>query len=103
VISVQSRPPDADGLETILFQETPTLGIRRSMVQRTVLAREPHAVQTSFGRVSGKIAYLPDGSMRFAPEFDDASRLAKEQGISLAEAVAIALDAFRSTQGGKNQ
>jgi uncharacterized protein (DUF111 family) len=60
-------------------------------------------VETPLGRINGKIAYLPDGSVRFAPEFDDASRLAKEQGISLAEAVAVALDAFRSTRGGKNQ
>jgi uncharacterized protein (TIGR00299 family) protein len=103
VISVQSRPSDADRLETILFQETTTLGVRRTTVQRTVLAREPHSVQTSFGRVSGKIAFLPDGSSRFAPEYDDASRLAKEHGISLAEAMAVALDAFRSTRGGKNQ
>jgi uncharacterized protein (DUF111 family) len=103
VISVQSRPSDADRLETILFQETTTLGVRRTTVQRTVLARETHEVETPLGRINGKIAYLPDGSVRFAPEFDDASRLAKEQGISLAEAVAVALDAFRSTRGGKNQ
>jgi uncharacterized protein (TIGR00299 family) protein len=101
-ISVQSSPSDADRLETILFQETTTLGVRRTTVERTVLARESHAVQTALGRVSGKIAYLPDGSVRFAPEYEDTSRIAKEQGISLAEAVGVALDVFRSTQGGTN-
>ena len=103
LISVQARPADADRLETILFQETPTLGVRRTMVQRSVLSREPHAVQTRLGRVAGKIAYLPDGSARFTPEHDDASRLAKEHGISLAEAVALAVEAFRSARGGENK
>jgi hypothetical protein len=60
-------------------------------------------VQTALGRVSGKIAYLPDGSVGVAPEYEYTYRIAKEQGISLAEAVAVALDVFRSTQGGTNQ
>jgi pyridinium-3,5-bisthiocarboxylic acid mononucleotide nickel chelatase len=103
LISVQAQPSDADRLETILFQQTPTLGVRRTTVQRSVLSREPHAVQTRLGRVSGKIAHLPDGSVRFTPEHDDASRLAIEHGISLAEAVALAVEAFRSATSSENK
>jgi uncharacterized protein (DUF111 family) len=90
-------------METILFQETPTLGVRPTTVQRSVLSREPYAVQTRLGRVAGKIARLPDGSARFTPEHNDASRLAIEHGISLAEVAALALEAFRSTTGGENK
>ncbi len=67
LVSVQAQPSDADRLESILFQETPTLGVRRTTVQRSVLSREPHAVQTRLGRVAGKIAHLPDGSARSRP------------------------------------
>jgi hypothetical protein len=96
LISVQARPADADRLEAILFHETPTLGVRRSMVQRSVLARELHEVQTPWGNIAGKIAYLPDGSRRFTPEYDDCARLAKERRITLSEAMAVAAEAFQA-------
>ena len=59
LISVQAAPVDADRLEAILFAETQTLGVRRTTVQRTVLARRSHEVTTAWGVVAGKVAYLP--------------------------------------------
>ena len=70
LISVQSLPADAGRLETILFRETPTLGVRRTTVVRTVLARESFTVETPYGPVVGKVATLPDGSRRFTPEYE---------------------------------
>src|SRR4051812_4109365 len=65
VLCVQSWPSDAEKLEQILLTDTPTLGVRRSAVTRTVLARESCEVVTSWGTVGGKIAYLPGGGERF--------------------------------------
>ncbi len=95
VVSVQARPTDADHLEAMLFAETPTLGVRRSMVVRTVLAREQASVRTPWGAVAGKIAFLPDGARRFTPEYEAVRRVAEEHGASLAEVIAASQEAFR--------
>jgi len=90
LISVQARPADADTLEGILFAETPTLGVRRTTVLRTVLAREERTVTTPWGQVTGKVAFLPDGSQRFTPEYESCRSIADQQNASLAEVMAAA-------------
>ncbi len=97
-ISVQAMPADADKLESILFRETPTLGVRRMPVMRTVLARERHDVETTWGRVDGKIAYLPDGTPRFTPEYEACRQIAVDRGVGLMEVMHGAIEAFRSEQ-----
>ena len=94
LITVQSLPSDADQLETILFRETPTLGVRRSTVLRTVLAREAFTVETSYGPVIGKVATLPDTSRRFTPEYEVARQIADKHAVALAHVIAAAQDAF---------
>jgi uncharacterized protein (TIGR00299 family) protein len=96
LLSVQAHPANADGLEVILFANTTTLGVRRQTVTRTVLARETHEVTTPWGPVAGKIAYLPDGSPRFAPEYEACRRIATERQIPLAVVQAAAHAAFRT-------
>lgn len=85
LIGVQCRPTNADPLESILFLELPTLGVRRSTVMRTVLARRPHQVTTKWGVVAGKVARLPDGTERFSPEYDACRQIAEANGVPLAE------------------
>jgi uncharacterized protein (DUF111 family) len=99
LLSVQSRPADAGQLETILFRETPTLGVRRTTVLRTVLAREAFTVETPFGPITGKIATLPDGSQRFTPEYDSCHRVATASGTPLVELMMAATCAWRAATG----
>ncbi len=49
-------------LESILFEETGTLGIRRTIADRSTLPREAHEVRTEWGSVTGKLATLPSGA-----------------------------------------
>jgi uncharacterized protein (DUF111 family) len=77
LVSVQARPADANKLEAILFVATPTLGVRRSTIERTVLMRHPHEVPTRWGPVAGKISYVPDGSRRFSPEYEACRQIAE--------------------------
>jgi uncharacterized protein (TIGR00299 family) protein len=95
-LSVQAVPGDADKLEAVLFAETPTLGIRRTNVMRTVLARRPHEVATAFGPVAGKISFLPDGSRRFTPEYEVCRRIAIDAASSLSDVMSAAEAAFQA-------
>ena len=96
LVSVQGRPADAERLEAVLFAETPTLGVRRTTVTRTVLAREMLEVETPWGPVAAKIAHLPHGSQRFAVEYESCRLIADRAGVPLAEVIDAAEKAFRS-------
>ncbi|MBX3412520.1 MAG: nickel pincer cofactor biosynthesis protein LarC [Pirellulales bacterium] len=81
-------------LESIVFRETCTLGIRRWLASRHKLDRRPHQVETPWGMVAGKLASLPGESPRFTPEYEACRRIAEERGIALAEVDQAARRAF---------
>jgi hypothetical protein len=101
LVSVQSPPSAAEKLEAILFAETPTLGVRRTTVLRTVLAREERTVETPWGPVTGKVAFLPDGSQRFTPEYEACRAVADQHNRSLAEVLTAAQAAWTPGQDGR--
>jgi hypothetical protein len=70
-------------LEKTIFRETSTLGIRRWPVSRHKLDRRPHAVDTQFGSVDGKLAILADGSTSFSPEYESCRQVAEEKKVPL--------------------
>ncbi|MBN2578097.1 MAG: nickel pincer cofactor biosynthesis protein LarC [Pirellulales bacterium] len=94
LLTVLCRVADESRLTELIFRETTTLGVRRSVVSRRILPRQPHTVTTPFGPVAGKLARLPDGTRRFSPEYDSCRRLAREQQRPLREIHAAALQAF---------
>jgi pyridinium-3,5-bisthiocarboxylic acid mononucleotide nickel chelatase len=96
LMSVQAAPAEADRLEAILFAETPTLGVRRATVQRTVLARRSLEVTTAWGAVTGKVAYLPNGIARFTPEYEACRLIAMDSGASLADVMTAAIAAYQA-------
>ncbi len=95
ILSVQSHPADADALEAIFFQETSTLGVRRQQVLRTILVRSAAEVDTPWGRVAGKIVHLPDGTCRFAPEYEACHRVAVKRQLPLSTVISVARQAFQ--------
>ncbi len=74
-----------DELEEILWRETSTLGVRRLQVQRRILERELVSVPTRWGPVTIKIAYHNGRLLKFAPEYEDLSRIAREADLPLRE------------------
>ena len=66
-------------LEQVLFEDTTTIGVRRSPLWRTTLAREEVMLETEFGAVRAKRVVLPDGSVRTYPEHDAVAQIAHEQ------------------------
>lgn len=75
----------ADALTSVIFAETPTLGVRRRTTERAALVRRSEERLTSVGTIRVKIASLPDGSERIVPEHADLARIAVERHLPLIE------------------
>ncbi len=81
-------PEDREALELVIFRDTTTIGIRRSPMERTVLAREELTVEAELAQgqtavFRAKRSHLPDGSVRVMPEADDVARISAERGLPL--------------------
>jgi uncharacterized protein (TIGR00299 family) protein len=79
------RPENVDGLMSILFAETSTLGVRQHAVTRHCLARSSHMVETAYGPVRVKLAHWGEGQFKAAPEYEDCRQLAEAHGVPLRE------------------
>ena len=92
-LSVLARPSDRDAMETILFDETGTLGIRHSLLTRRVRSRQPASVQTPYGAIAGKLAKRSDGRAEFTPEFESCREAAVRCGCPLRDVYRAAASA----------
>ena len=72
----------ADEMAGLLLRHTTTLGVRRTLCERYVLERESITVETEYGPVRAKRA-RGWGVDRIKAEYDDAARIAREQGVTL--------------------
>src|SRR5438874_1868757 len=94
LLSVLCGPDLVPKMEKIIFKETGTLGIRRWPASRHKLERRPHSVETSWGKIEGKLAVLSDGSLSFSPEFESCRKIAAEQNLPLKDVYEGAMRAF---------
>lgn len=80
---------DTEKMENIIFRETTTIGIRRQVLERSILDREIKTVSTSLGNAKVKVCTYPDGEREMYPEYEDVARLAKKNSISYQKAYDI--------------
>lgn len=88
LLSVLAKPEDADRLCELAARLTGSLGIRRSVVERSVAPRESEAIGTPYGEVRYKVAWPDEPARRMhwtRPEHDDVARIARETGRGFAE------------------
>ncbi len=90
ILSVLCPQPLTSRLEEIIFAETTTLGIRRVPVSRSSLQREIRQVETPWGQVRVKTALREGRVIRAAAEYEDCSRIAREQQIPLQVVLGVA-------------
>ena len=98
MLSVLCRPEDRDAMESILFDETGTFGIRRHTIERSVRLREMITVETPWGPVGGKRGWRPGGGEVFMPEFEDCADVANQAAVSLRDVYRAAAAAFTPVQ-----
>ena len=81
LLSVLCEEETKDKILNILFERSSTLGIRETSITRHSLKRKIDEVQTPFGIVRVKSAFLPHGMKKLHPEYDDCLKLARENDI----------------------
>ncbi len=98
LLSVQASPADADQMEQIIFRHTTALGVRRQLIERSVLPRESVRVGTDWGPITGIVATLPGGAKRFSPEYEACKQAAEGANVTLREVYLAAELAFSRGQ-----
>ena len=74
-----------DALLVILFENSTTIGVRVSEVEKRMLPRSIDSVVTSLGEVQVKTVRLPNDNERWKVEHDDVQRLAATHSLSYLE------------------
>jgi pyridinium-3,5-bisthiocarboxylic acid mononucleotide nickel chelatase len=72
-------------IERLIFAHTSTFGVRRTLWQRTKLARAWRSVATPWGAVRMKTARLDGRELRCEPEYEDCRALAEANNVPLAD------------------
>ncbi len=101
-VTVLCEPGRLRAAEEVLWRHTTTLGVRRSLWQRSKLAREVRTARTPWGEVRVKLARLGGEVVRCKPEYEDCRALAEANGVTLEEVCRAALqdlDHHNSTGG----
>lgn len=76
-------------VESVLFNETMTFGIRKYKVLRTILARELKEFDSALGKIKVKIGKCNDDLKTISPEYEDCRRIAEEKGIPLRQVYSV--------------
>jgi uncharacterized protein (TIGR00299 family) protein len=93
LLQVIAPPEKREELIAVIFRETTTLGVRFHTSERRVQLRDWIEVKTTHGTV--RIKTTPAG---FAPEYEDARKIAAETGVPLKEILAEAASEYLKTR-----
>ena len=84
LICVLCNYGDKDRIIETIFKNTTTIGIREEVKKRYTLERSINKIDTEYGTIREKVS-SGYGVVRTKYEYDDISRIAREQGLSLYE------------------
>lgn len=83
-LTVICKEDDIRKMESVIFNNTTTIGIRRYRTERTVLNREIIEVETKYGPVKVKVSSY-EGNMFCKPEYEDVKNICNITGKSYKE------------------
>ena len=84
VLNVICKEEDMEMLQNIIFEETTTIGIRYSIMERTILPSETRTLPTPWGEVQVKVCTL-NGKEQLYPEYESVAQLSREKEIPFTE------------------
>jgi uncharacterized protein (TIGR00299 family) protein len=85
VLTALCPPERVTELSRVLFEESPTIGVRWTVYERERLDRETVTLTTAYGPVPFKVSRLAGRVVTATPEFADIRRIAKEKGLPARE------------------
>ncbi len=88
ILSVICKQDIKDKIIGLIFKHTTTLGIRENISRRYSLDRKTEKIQTVFGEVRKKVS-KGYGTTKIKYEYDDVSKIAREQNLSIEEVIKI--------------
>jgi uncharacterized protein (TIGR00299 family) protein len=89
VVAILAPPEKLESLRSAVFTGSTTIGLRELPVRRLSLRREAGKLSGDFGEARTKTVFLDGKPLRGKIEFEDRARVARERGVSLAEAEKI--------------
>lgn len=95
LVSILCLPRDREAMTRLLFEETPTLGVRSYEVRRRALERESVTVETEFGRIAVKVGRMSGRVLSATPEYEECREAALRSGVALR----VVQDAARAAYG----
>jgi len=95
LLAVIAPREQAAGLTDLLLRTSSTLGVRVTETRRVVADRQVVEVTTELGAARVKVKYLDGKAIEWAPEYEDARRLARESGRELREVMRLVAEAAR--------
>jgi len=78
-------------VSTTILKHTTSLGVRYHELKRLKLRRDTRLVETPWGPVKVKEAYLDGQRVNAAPEYEDCQRLSESSGVPLKQIYAAAM------------
>ncbi|HSB41375.1 MAG TPA: nickel pincer cofactor biosynthesis protein LarC [Methylomirabilota bacterium] len=85
VLTALCEPSLVADLSRLLFEESPTIGVRWTAYQRRRLDRELVRLDTAYGPVTFKVSRLEGRVVTVTPEFEEVRRIARERGVPVRE------------------
>ncbi|PYM47548.1 MAG: nickel pincer cofactor biosynthesis protein LarC [Candidatus Rokuibacteriota bacterium] len=85
VLTALCAPDRVTELSRVLFEESPTIGVRWTAYQRERLDREMVTLPTTYGAIPFKVSRLDGRVVTVTPEFDEVRRIARAKGLPVRE------------------
>lgn len=85
VLTALCAPDRVTELSRVLFEESPTIGVRWTAYERQRLERQTVTLTTAYGPVPFKVSRLAGRVVTATPEFAEVRRIAKEKGLPARE------------------
>jgi len=95
LVTVLAAPDVSPAVTDLLLRRSSTLGVRVSETRRVLAERQVIEVATELGAARVKVKYLDGRAVEWAPEYEDARRLARESGRELREVMRLVSEAAR--------
>ena len=102
LISILCDSAHSGLLAEMLFRETTTLGVRTHSVSRHALAREVVSVETRYGPINVKVAWLNGRVVNDMPEYEQCRAAALRSNVALRVVEDAARTAFAQTKAKQN-